>query len=150
MVQVNITSVMALTQHFARRMQAQGHGGIILIASLLAFHGTPYNANYAATKAYVQSLGEALAIEFKGTGVDVLVSSSGPTATGFGPRARMQMRRAMTAQEVATATINALGHSGTVLPSTLTKLLRGALITAPRFLQVRIIGKIMKGFAQKH
>ena len=150
MVQVNITSVMALTHHFARRMQAQGHGGIILIASLLAFHGTPYNANYAATKAYVQSLGEALAIEFKGTGVDVLVSSPGPTETGFGQRARMHMRRAMTAQEVSTATLNALGHSGTVLPGTLTKLLRGALMTAPRFLQVRIIGKIMKGFAQKH
>ena len=150
MLQVNIISVMALTHHFARRMQAQGHGGIILISSLLAFHGTPYNANYAATKAYVQTLGEALAIEFKGTGVDVLVSSPGPTDTGFGQRANMQMRRAMTAQEVATSTLNALGHSSTVLPGTMTKLLRGALMTAPRFLQIRIIGTIMKGFAQKH
>jgi short-subunit dehydrogenase len=131
-------------------MHGQGHGGIILIASLLAFHGTPYNANYAATKAYVQSLGEALSVELQGTGVDVLVSSPGPTDTGFGPRARMRMRRAMTAQEVATATINALGHSASVLPGTLTKLLRSALVTAPRFMQVRIIGKMMKGFALKH
>jgi short-subunit dehydrogenase len=150
MVQVNITSVLELTHHFARRMKAQGHGGIILIASLLAFHGTPYSANYGATKAYVQSLGEALGIELKGSGVDVLVSSPGPTETGFGRRAHMQMGKAMTAQEVAAATLDALGHSGTVLPGTLTKLLRSALMTAPRFLQVRIIGKIMKGFAQKH
>jgi short-subunit dehydrogenase len=62
----------------------------------------------------------------------------------------MRMRRAMTAQEVATATINALGHSASVLPGTLTKLLRSALVTAPRFMQVRIIGKMMKGFALKH
>ncbi len=150
MVQVNITSVMVLTHHFARRMQVQGRGGIVLIASLLAFHGTPYSANYAATKAYVQSLGEALAVELKGTGVDVLVSSPGPTETGFGQRARMQMGKAMTAQEVATATLAALGRSGTVLPGRLTKLLRGALMTAPRFLQVRIIGGMMKGFARTH
>ncbi|OYU43709.1 MAG: short-chain dehydrogenase [Burkholderiales bacterium PBB4] len=150
MVQVNITSVMELTHHISRRMLQQKHGGIILIASLLAFHGTPYSANYAATKAYVQSLGEALGIELKGSGVDVLVSSPGPTDTGFVRRAHMQMGKAMTAQEVAADTLNALGHSGTVLPGMLTKLLRGALMTAPRYLQVRIIGNIMKGFAQKH
>lgn len=149
MVQVNITSVMALTHHFANRMAGQGHGGIVLMASLLAFHGAPYSAHYAATKAYIQSFGEALAVEMRGSGVDVLVSSPGPTATGFARRAGMTMGRAMTPQAVATATLAALGRSSTVLPGGLTKLLRGALMTLPRALQIRIIGSIMKGFSRK-
>lgn len=74
MVQVNITSATALTHHFAQRMQVRGRGGIILFASLLASHDTPYSANYAAAQAYVQSLGEALRLEFGRTGVDILVT----------------------------------------------------------------------------
>jgi uncharacterized protein len=150
MVQVNITSVMALTHHFANRMAGQGHGGIVLIASLLAFHGAPFSAHYAATKAYIQSFGEALAVEMRGAGVDVLVSSPGPTATGFAKRAGMTMGRTMTPQAVATATLAALGKSSTVLPGGLTKLLRGSLMTLPRALQIRIIGHIMKGFSQNN
>jgi uncharacterized protein len=149
MNQVNITSVMALTHHFANRMKARKRGGIILIGSLLAYHGTPYSANYAATKAFILSLGEALAIELKASNVDVLVSNPGPTASGFGERARMNMGKVMSAQTVAAATLNGLGKSSTVLPGYLSKLLRSALMTAPRFLQVQIIGNIMRGFAQK-
>lgn len=43
-------------------------------------------ANYAATKAYVQSLGEALADEPNPYGVQVLLSSPGPTNSGFAAR----------------------------------------------------------------
>jgi uncharacterized protein len=149
MLAVNINSVMALTHHFAKKMVQQRRGGIIFIASMLAFHGAPYSANYAATKAYILSFGEALAVELKGSGVDVLVSSPGPTDTGFSERAGMHMRKSMTAQAVAVATVDALGRSSTVLPGGLTKFLRGSLMTAPRFLQIRIIGNIMKGFARK-
>jgi uncharacterized protein len=149
MLEVNINSVVALTHHFANRMKKQGRGGIVLIGSLLAYHGTPYSAVYAASKAFVLSFGEALAVEMKKTGVDILVSNPGPTQTGFGQRASMNMGKAMSPQLVATATLAALGKSHTVLPGYLSKLLRSALITAPRFLQVRIIGNIMKGFSQK-
>lgn len=148
MLTVNISSVMALSHHFAKRMVQQKRGGIIFIASMLGFHGAPYSANYAATKAYILSFGEALAVELKSSGVDVLVSSPGPTATGFGKRAGMNMGKAMTAQAVAAETIAALGHSSKVLPGRMTKFLRGSLMTLPRFLQVRIIGKVMKRRAQ--
>jgi uncharacterized protein len=149
MIQVNMTSVMALSHHFANRMVDQGHGGIILVASMLGFHGAPFSANYAATKAYVLSLGEALAVELKASGVDVLVSSPGPTETGFGKRAGMTMDKAMAAQDVARDTLNALGKSATVLPGFLTKFLRTSLALLPRALQVRIIGNIMKMRSQK-
>ncbi len=150
MQQVNITAVMALTHHFANQMVARQRGGIIFISSMLAFHGAPFSANYAATKAYIQSFGEALAVELKPSGIDVLVSAPGPTSTGFANRANMKMGKTMTASEVASATLAALGQKSSVLPGSLTKFLRGALMTLPRALQIRIIGNIMKGFAQKH
>jgi uncharacterized protein len=149
MLQVNVNAVMTLTHCFANRMRQRGSGGIILVASMLGFHGAPHSANYAASKSYVQSLGEALAIELKPAGVDLLVSSPGPTATGFAKRASMNMGKMMTAQEVATETLNALGKTGTLLPGGLTRFLRGSLSMLPRYFQIRIIGNIMKGFAQK-
>jgi short-subunit dehydrogenase len=105
----------------------------------------PYAAHYAATKAYVQSLGEGLAVELASSGVDVLVSSPGPTATGFGERARMRLDRAMHPRDVARVSLDALGRSGTLLPGGLTKFLHGALATLPRAAKVRMMGRIMRG-----
>ena len=48
---------------------------------VLERQGFPYSANYAATKAYLLSLGEALHYELKATGVIVTVLSPGPTDT---------------------------------------------------------------------
>jgi len=36
----------------------------------LSFQGTPYSANYAATKAYVQTLAEGIAVELNYTGTE--------------------------------------------------------------------------------
>ena len=52
-------------------------GGIVLMSSLVAFQGVPRAANYAATKAYVQSFAEALRLELKPLGVDVIASAPG-------------------------------------------------------------------------
>jgi uncharacterized protein len=154
MLQVNIASVMTLVHHFARQMCGQGRGGIVLMASLVGFHGAPYAANYAATKAYVQCFGEALAVELKGAGVQVLVSAPGPTDSGFADRARTAMGRALKPEVVASATLAALGRtprlSATVLPGFLTIVLRSGLMMLPRFARVRIIGTIMKGFSEKY
>lgn len=49
---------------------------------------------------------------------------------------------------VATITGIALGRFSTVLPGGLTKFLRCFLMTLPRYFQIRIIGTIIKGFAQ--
>ena len=145
MVEVNCTSLMAMTHYFAPAMARQGRGAVLMVASMLGFHGTPYAAHYAATKAYVQSFGEALAVELADQGVDVLVTSPGPTATRFGERAGMRLDHAMPADAVARATLNALGRRTNLLPGALTKLLRGALWPLPRSARVRMIGRVMKG-----
>ena len=145
MIALNCTCVMTMVHHYAPLMVRRGRGGVMLIASLLAFQGTPYAAHYAATKAYVQCLGEALNIELRGAGVKVLVSSPGPTATGFAERARMRLGKTMSAASVAKASLDALGRSGTLLPGGLTKALRGAMFGLPRGAKVWMMGRIMKG-----
>ena len=78
MLRVNCEALLSLTHYYSQQFAKQNRGGIILMSSMVAFQGTPYAANYAATKAYVQTLAEALAIELKPKGVDVLAAAPGP------------------------------------------------------------------------
>jgi len=83
MLQVNILAVTEVSHLFGREMANRGSGHILFIASLLAYQATPGYAAYAASKAYVLLLGEALNSELKSHGVTVTVLSPGPTATSF-------------------------------------------------------------------
>ena len=58
MLEVNVRAYVLLTHYFAQQMVAKKRGGIMLFGSLVGFQGTPYAANYAATKAYMQVLAE--------------------------------------------------------------------------------------------
>ena len=102
-------------------------------------------ARPAATKAYIQTLAEALAAELAPRGVDVLSSTPGPTDSGFAARAGMRMGRALKPEDVATASLKALGRRTTVLPGALSKLLAYSLAPLPR---VRIMGGVMGGMTE--
>jgi short-subunit dehydrogenase len=94
MIDVNCRALAQLTHAFARRFATRKSGGIILMSSLVAFQGVPLAANYAATKAYVQTLAEGLHDELRPLGVDVLASAPGPVKSGFGHRGHAYRRRA--------------------------------------------------------
>lgn len=143
MLNLNIRTVLAMSWYFGRRFAERGHGGIILISSIVGFQGMPNSANYAATKAYVQSLGEALNVELAPYGVDVLTSAPGPTNSGFAERAGQRMGAALEASVVAEKTLKALGNKATVLPGFLSKLLVYSLALLPRQLRVKIMGRVM-------
>ena len=136
-----------LTHYFSRRFSNEGNGGIVLLSSVVGFQGAPNAANYAASKAYVQSLGEGIALELKPKGVDVLCVAPGPVETGFARRAKMNMGSTMNPKVVASAIINSLGKTNTVYPGGLSKLLNYSLRTAPRWARVQIMNKIMGGMA---
>jgi hypothetical protein len=87
MVQVNVSSLLALTHKLAGPMRARGFGRVLNIASTAGFQGGPYMATYYATKAFVITLSEALAAELRGTGVSVTCHCPGATATEFAGRA---------------------------------------------------------------
>lgn len=143
MVDVNCRSVCALAHHFGRRFAAQRRGGIVLMSSLLAFQGVPRAANYAATKAYVQSLAEGLHVELAPFGVAVLACAPGPIHSGFAARARMTMGLAQRARAVARPTLAALGKRTTVRPGWLSKLLEASLMFLGRWLRVRVMSLVM-------
>ncbi len=148
MLRVNCGAPMLLARHHAQAMADRGHGGIILFGSIVGFQGTPFAAHYGATKAYIQSLGEALHRELVPRGVDVLVSAPGPVHTGFADAAGMTMGTALEPAQVARATLNSLGRRTTVYPGALTKLLSGSLALLPRGLRSRIMGGVMRGMAR--
>jgi uncharacterized protein len=148
MLKVNCEALLSMTHYYSQQFVQQKRGGIILMSSMVAFQGTPYAANYAATKAYVQTLAEALAIELKPKGVDVLAAAPGPVGSGFSQRANMKMSMSMTPSQVGVPILEALGRKTTVLPGFLTKLLVYSLRTVPRWGKVKIMEKVMGGMTE--
>lgn len=145
MVAVNCTAVLAQAHLFGRRFVAQHRGALVLLSSIVAFQGVGGSANYAATKAYVQSLAEGLRVELAPHGVRVLAVAPGPVASGFAERAGLVMGRTDTPAAVARGALAALARGGTVRPGVVSKLLGWSLATAPRALRVRLLSTIMQG-----
>ena len=83
MVQVNITALLELTRLLLPAMVERKRGRILNVGSTAGFQPGPYMATYYATKAFVNSFTEALAIELEGTGVSATVSCPGPVDTEF-------------------------------------------------------------------
>jgi short-subunit dehydrogenase len=83
MIQLNISSVVALTKLFAKDMVSRKSGKIMNVGSLLSFLPFPYYSVYSATKAFVLAFSETLAAELDGTGVIVTSLYPGPVDTAF-------------------------------------------------------------------
>ena len=149
MVDLNCRAVVELTHGLGRRMAAQGQGGIVLFSSVLGFSGAPFSATYAATKGFIQSFAEGLAVELRPAGLSVLSVAPGPVGTGFAARAKMQVSRADTPETVARASLAALARGGTLRPGFMGKLLGWSLAMMPRWGRVRVLGQIMKGASRK-
>ncbi|MEM7572906.1 MAG: SDR family NAD(P)-dependent oxidoreductase [Bacteroidota bacterium] len=148
MLDLNCRSLLLMTHHFARQFAQKKGGAIVLMSSMVAFQGVPNAANYAATKAYVQSLGEALAVELRPQGIDVLCAAPGPVESEFAERANMRLGKAMQPQQVSVSILKAIGRKGTVLPGFMTKFLVFNLRLTPRWAKIRIMQKVMEGFTK--
>jgi uncharacterized protein len=83
MLQVNVVALTELTRLLLPGMVARRRGKVMLVASTASFQPGPRMAVYFATKAFVLSLGEALAYELRATGVTVTTLCPGATATNF-------------------------------------------------------------------
>ncbi|MFJ6723718.1 SDR family NAD(P)-dependent oxidoreductase [Streptomyces sp. NPDC091281] len=84
-VDLNAAAVAELSALFLPAMLARGRGGIVNIASTAAYAPAPYNAAYAASKAFVLSFTRALWHETRGTGVRVVAVSPGAIETPMNP-----------------------------------------------------------------
>lgn len=127
-VYLNNIAPLKLAHHFAARMGERSNGGILFTSSTSAFQPTPYLANYAASKAYLLSLGEALNAELKPKGVDVTVLVPGATKTEMATmfddidmsKVRMNW---MEVTPVVQAALNALGKRAYVVPGSFNKIM---------------------------
>jgi len=83
MVELNCLALLDLQAAYLPPMVERGRGAVINIASTAAFQPLPGSATYAATKAFVLSLSEAVHEELKGTGVTLTAVCPGPVKTEF-------------------------------------------------------------------
>lgn len=107
LVDLNVRAVVDLTRRLLPGMIARGRGGVLNIASIEGFMPVPYQATYAATKAFMLSFSRALAYETMGTGVRVSVVAPGPIETEMHAKAGAEHARyaqllpMMSAEEMA-------------------------------------------------
>jgi short-subunit dehydrogenase len=113
LIRLNVEAVVALTHGLLPAMLERGRGGVINVASIVAFQPMPYFATYAAGKAFVLSFSEALDEELR-----VSVVAPGVTNTGFSDSAGSHYpeRRFphLEAQRVVKAALRAHEHGRTV------------------------------------
>ena len=151
MLQLNVTTLTELTYLFAADMVERRAGHILLIASLLGYQAVPGYAVYAATKAYVLLLGEALHQELQPHGVAVTALCPGPSATSFGEVAGAKTSpllnmMTMDPQTVAEAGIRAmLARDATMVPGFWNKTIVFLDRLMPRPMQRAVFGKVTAG-----
>jgi len=114
MVELNCVALLDLQARYLPRMVERGRGAVINMASTAAFQPLPGTATYAATKAFVLSLSEAMHEELKGTGVTLTAVCPGPVKTEFMGAAGLDQAEEqvpglfwMSAEDVAKAAVDA-------------------------------------------
>lgn len=89
LIELNVTSTVHLAKRVVKDMVARGEGRILFTASVASTMPGPFEAVYAASKAFVYSFAQAIRGELKETGVSVTALLPGPTETNFFHRAGM-------------------------------------------------------------
>lgn len=89
LIDLNVKSVVHLAKRVVKDMVARNRGKILFTSSIAALMPGPFEAVYAASKAFVHSFSEGLRNELKDTDVTVTALMPGPTDTNFFHRAGM-------------------------------------------------------------
>lgn len=143
-VEVNITAVHRLAHAAGATMAARRRGGILNVSSIAGYLATPQSATYAASKAFVTSLSEALSVELGPQGVTVTCLCPGLTRTEFQERASYDASHFPDAAWQSAEAVAAAGLKGvsegkiTVVPGVHNKVLTSIVRTVPDSL-VRLV-----------
>ena len=82
-ISLNINALTRISHEAVRIMRPRGRGYLLNVSSIASFQPGPDLAVYAATKAFVTSLTEALHEELRGSGIRVTALCPGLTRTEF-------------------------------------------------------------------
>ncbi|HWU21374.1 MAG TPA: SDR family NAD(P)-dependent oxidoreductase [Nocardioides sp.] len=80
-IDLNITTPLALAHHYGRTMRERGRGGIVFVGSLAGYLGAAREGVYGAAKAFGRIFAEALWLELREYDVHVLELVLGVTRT---------------------------------------------------------------------
>lgn len=126
-IQLNIITPLELTHHFGNKMVKNGKGAIIWIGSTMGFQGTPYAANYSATKAFAETFCQSIRYELKGENIDVQVVAAGPTNTSAKQRNDIDFTKLpliwMDSEAVVEDSLKNLGIKTLVIPGRMNKII---------------------------
>ena len=142
---LNTYALMQIAHRFGNRLRKRGRGGLLLVSSIIGFGAGPFQANYAATKAYVTSFGQALHVELARSGVDVTVVAPGGMNTegiqnsGYDFSALPMMDP----RDVARIGVRALGRRAIVVPGALNAFTALLLKVLPRSVSARLFGSVV-------
>jgi uncharacterized protein len=154
MVAINCLGPLMVCEHFGPSMISRGRGGVVLMSSGAGLAGCPFNASYAASKAFDLVLGESLWAEWGRYGVDVM-SVIGPAMDTPTFRATMTPEvLAMTPPPIKPALVveevlDALGSCPSFVPGEVNRELLAALGGLPRVQQVEAMAAAHAGFARR-
>ena len=144
MIQVNVAAMARLFRAVVRKMNTQGGGTILNVASSAGLlPGGPYMAGYYASKAYVVSMTRGVAEELREMHSPVYVCAlcPGPVDTEFNERADVVFALRGISPELCVdeAMRGMLRHKTIIVPSALMR----AATTAQRFMPMAILMPIM-------
>lgn len=108
LLNLNCKAPIELSHYYGNKMVERNRGGIINIASGVAFLPVPFWSTYAASKAFILSFSESLSYELKPKGVDVLALCPGATKTEFSEVANLKSM-GMAAKDVVKIGLQNLG-----------------------------------------
>lgn len=149
-VDVNVVAVQRLTHAAATSFQNRGQGTILNVGSLAGEAVGANSATYNATKAFVTSLGQSLAVELVGTGVTVTTLLPGFTRTEFQDRSGTDVSDVpgllwQSAEKVAIAGLDgAFEGAIEVVPSKRYRIIRAVNRVLPAAVQRKAAGNVAK------
>lgn len=147
LTRLNAISHLEIAHHFGSRLAQRGRGGILLSGAMGAAIGLPFMAVESAGKAFVQTLGEALHVEFAPLGVNVTVLVIGPTDTAVIPKlgldAGAMPMKPMSAKQCAREGLEALAENRATHISGRANRIMNALVPAglTRRLMAKMLGQ---------
>jgi short-subunit dehydrogenase len=116
LVHVNCLAPVALTHALLAGMRERGRGAVLFTGSIAGRQPLPLHGVYAASKAFDLFLGDALYVECRDAGVDVLVLEPGSTDTEFQSVAGEIAHGGASPVEVVRIALDALGAQPSVIP----------------------------------
>lgn len=151
-VALNAVAVHDLTLTVLPGMIERRAGGILISGSAAGNSPIPYNATYAATKAFVNTFSESLRGELRGSGVHVTLLAPGPVRTDLPDPAQQSIVEKLvpdflwiSTEHTARVSLDALARNKMrVVPGLTSKAMSVASQYAPRAIVAPIVGSFYK------